>query len=206
MTRCARPRGAGIRTRPRTHSAGVRRGSPGAVPRGWLHSLPVTDADTGPAASNGSGSEGAPRPAVTVVEIDQVTDELVTAFAHLVPQLSSSSPPPGGPELQEIVDSAASVLLVARDRGGALVGSLTLALFRVPTGLRAWIEDVVVDESARGAGAGEALVAAALERAAAVGARSVDLTSRPSREAANRLYLRMGFELRTTNVYRFNSD
>jgi ribosomal protein S18 acetylase RimI-like enzyme len=104
------------------------------------------------------------------------------------------------------VDSASSVLLVARDRAGALVGSLTLALFRVPTGLRAWIEDVVVDESARGAGAGEALVAAALERAGAVGARSVDLTSRPSREAANRLYVRMGFELRTTNVYRFNAD
>jgi ribosomal protein S18 acetylase RimI-like enzyme len=166
----------------------------------------VTPEDSRPTASNGAGPEGAPRPAVTVVEIEQVTDELVTAFAHLVPQLSSSSPPPGEPELQEIVDSAASVLLVARDRGGALVGALTLALFRVPTGLRAWIEDVVVDESARGGGAGEALVAAALERAADVGARSVDLTSRPSREAANRLYLRMGFELRTTNVYRFNSD
>jgi ribosomal protein S18 acetylase RimI-like enzyme len=140
-----------------------------------------------------------------VVEVDQVTDELLDAFAHLVPQLSSSSPPPGGQELQEIVDSKTSVLLVARDRAGTLVGSLTLALFRVPTGLRAWIEDVVVDESARGAGAGEALVAAALERAGAVGARSVDLTSRPSREAANRLYVRMGFELRTTNVYRFNA-
>ena len=140
-----------------------------------------------------------------MVEVDQVTDELLDAFAHLVPQLSSSSPPPGGQELQEIVDSKTSVLLVARDRAGTLVGSLTLALFRVPTGLRAWIEDVVVDESARGAGAGEALVAAALERAGAVGARSVDLTSRPSREAANRLYVRMGFELRTTNVYLFNA-
>jgi len=140
-----------------------------------------------------------------VVEVDRVTDELIDAFAHLVPQLSSSSPPPGGSELQEIVDSASSILLVARDRADALVGSLTLALFRVPTGLRAWIEDVVVDESARGAGAGEALVAAALERASAAGARSVDLTSRPTREAANRLYVRMGFELRTTNVYRFNA-
>jgi len=164
----------------------------------------VTPEDTRPTASNGVGSDGTPR--VTVVEVDQVTDELLEAFAHLVPQLSSSSPPPGGQELREIVDSTTSVLLVARDRAGTLVGSLTLALFRVPTGLRAWIEDVVVDESARGAGAGEALVAAALERAGAVGARSVDLTSRPSREAANRLYLRMGFELRTTNVYRFNAD
>ena len=78
-----------------------------------------------------------------------------------------------------------------------------MALFRVPTGVLAWIEDVVVDESARGAGAGEKLVAAALGHAREVGAKSVDLTSRPSREAANRLYLRMGFETRQTNVYRY---
>jgi len=138
---------------------------------------------------------------VVVTEINEVTTELVEAFARLVPQLSSSSPPPDRAALQEIVDSA-SVLFMARDNSSILVGSLTLALFRVPTGLRAWIEDVVVDESARGAGAGEALVAAALERAGALGARTVDLTSRPSREAANRLYVRMGFESRTTNVYR----
>ena len=94
------------------------------------------------------------------------------------------------------------MLLVARDPSGRVVGSLTLALFRVPTGLRAWIEDVVVDESARGAGVGEALVADAVERAQQAGARSVDLTSRPSRESANRLYRRLGFEERTTNVYR----
>jgi ribosomal protein S18 acetylase RimI-like enzyme len=142
---------------------------------------------------------------VVVSEVEEVTPELVEAFVRLVPQLSSSSPPPGHDELQEIVDSA-SVLFMARDTSDHLVGSLTLALFRVPTGLRAWIEDVVVDESARGAGAGEALVAAALERAGALGARSVDLTSRPSREAANRLYVRMGFESRTTNVYRFSSE
>jgi ribosomal protein S18 acetylase RimI-like enzyme len=142
---------------------------------------------------------------VTVAEAHEVTAELVEAFARLVPQLSSSSPPPDRAALQEIVSSA-SVLFMARDTSGVLVGSLTLALFRVPTGLRAWIEDVVVDESARGAGAGEALVAAAIERAGALGARTVDLTSRPSREAANRLYVRMGFESRTTNVYRFSSE
>ncbi len=147
-------------------------------------------------------ADGDTTAAVTVAEATEVTDELVEAFARLIPQLSSSSPPPGRAELAEMVESAASIVLVARDGSGTLVGSLTLALFRVPTGLRAWIEDVVVDESARGAGAGEALVLAALERAEAVGARTVDLTSRPSREAANRLYVRMGFEPRTTNVYR----
>jgi ribosomal protein S18 acetylase RimI-like enzyme len=140
---------------------------------------------------------------VTISEALEVSDELVAAFEHLVPQLSSSSPAPTASQLAEIVASPATVLFVARDESGALVGSLTLALFRVPTGVLSWIEDVVVDESARGAGAGEKLVAAALGRAEEVGAKSVDLTSRPSREAANRLYLRLGFETRQTNVYRY---
>jgi len=139
---------------------------------------------------------------VTVSEALEVTDELVEAFALLIPQLSSSSAPTSRDELDAIVTSEASVLFLARDAGGRIVGSLTLVVFRIPTGVRAWIEDVVVDGSARGAGAGEALVAAAIERAGAVGSRTVDLTSRPSREAANRLYVRLGFESRTTNVYR----
>jgi ribosomal protein S18 acetylase RimI-like enzyme len=167
---------------------------------GWLHSLPVPHEDLPHSAADG------PAPSVTVTEATEVTDELLAAFVHLIPQLSSSNPPPGRTELQEMVDSPASIVLMARDAAGHTIGSLTLALFRVPTGLRAWIEDVVVDESARGSGAGAALVEAAVARAAAVGARTVDLTSRPSREAANRLYVRMGFELRTTNVYRFSSE
>jgi ribosomal protein S18 acetylase RimI-like enzyme len=101
------------------------------------------------------------------------------------------------------VASDASILFVARDASGRIVGSLTLAVFSVPTGLLSWIEDVVVDEAARGSGAGEALVRAALARAQDAGAKSVDLTSRPSREAANRLYQRLGFEARSTNVYRW---
>ncbi|MBW3611892.1 MAG: GNAT family N-acetyltransferase [Actinomycetota bacterium] len=138
---------------------------------------------------------------MTVAEVTVVTPDVVAAFARLVPQLSRSSPPPGEAELAEMVASPATTLLVARI-DGEIVGTLTLALFRIPTGLRAWIEDVVVEESARGAGVGEALTRAALERATAAGARSVDLTSRPSREAANRLYRRLGFEARDTNVYR----
>jgi ribosomal protein S18 acetylase RimI-like enzyme len=149
-----------------------------------------------------TGAPKAPGAAVAVEEATEVTPALVEAFAGLIPQLSSSNPPPTAAELAEMVSSPASVLLVARDAEGAVIGSLTLALFRVPTGLRAWIEDVVVDESARGAGAGEALVLEAVRRARGAGARSIDLTSRPSREAANRLYLRLGFEARTTNVYR----
>ena len=145
-------------------------------------------------------------PSVEIYEATEVTDDLVAAFVRLVPQLSSSSPPTTRAELAAIVGSDATVLLMARDRQGRIVGSLTLAVFRIPTGVRAWIEDVVVDGEARGAGVGEALVAEAVARARAVGARTVDLTSRPSRDAANRLYVRLGFEARTTNVYRFSLD
>ena len=79
---------------------------------------------------------------------------------------------------------------------------MTLVTFRIPTGLRAFIEDVVVDVSARREGIGEALTREAIAIARAKGARTIDLTSRPSREAANRLYQRLGFERRDTNVYR----
>jgi ribosomal protein S18 acetylase RimI-like enzyme len=142
---------------------------------------------------------------VEVEEVTAVDEELVAAFARLVPQLSSSSPPPGERELAAIITSRATVLFVARDEG-EIVGSLTLALFRIPTGLRAWIEDVVVDERARGKGVGEALNRTALEHAGRAGATTVDLTSRPSREAANRLYQRLGFTRRDTNVYRFSLE
>ncbi|MEY3656605.1 MAG: hypothetical protein RL114_963 [Actinomycetota bacterium] len=138
---------------------------------------------------------------VVVERASEVTPELISAFEVLIPQLSSSNPPPSASELQEIVSSEASVLFIARV-DGKIAGSLTLATFRIPTGLRAWIEDVVVDSSARGHGVGEALNRAAIKEARARGAVTVDLTSRPSREAANRLYQRLGFVQRETNVYR----
>ncbi len=135
----------------------------------------------------------------------QADDELVAALAGLVPQLSSSAAPPGPDELRRVLEFPGNRLLVARD-AGTIVGTLTLVVFPIPTGLRAWIEDVVVDEAARGRGVGEALTREALRLAAAEGARSVDLTSRPSREAANRLYRRLGFELRPSLLYRHLSS
>lgn len=142
---------------------------------------------------------------IHTTEVIEVDDELVAAFERLTPQLSSSNPAPGADELAAIVASPATVLFVARSvDSGDIVGTLTLALFRIPTGLRAWIEDVVVDESVRGKGVGASLSEAAIERARSEGARTVDLTSRPSREAANRLYKRVGFEQRETNVYRYS--
>jgi ribosomal protein S18 acetylase RimI-like enzyme len=141
----------------------------------------------------------------TIEIATQVTPELVEGIARLLPQLSRSSPPPTAAELDEIVSSPATVLFIGRV-DGQIVGSLTLALFRIPTGLRAWIEDVVVDDAARGHGVGAALNRAAIDEAQRRGARTVDLTSRPSREAANRLYQRLGFVARETNVYRYSAD
>ncbi len=142
---------------------------------------------------------------VTVEIATEVTPALVHAFARLIPQLSKSSPPPTEAELSEMVASPASDVLVALDsESREVLGSLTLVVFRIPTGVRAWIEDVVVDGDARGRGVGEALNQFALDIARGKGAKTVDLTSRPSREAANRLYQRLGFLPRDTNVYRFD--
>lgn len=146
-------------------------------------------------------------PAAGSVSVERVVvadPELLAAMTELLPQLSSSAGAPEAYALEDIVDSPSTTLFAARV-GGRIVGSLTLAVFRVPTGVRAWIEDVVVDQSARGAGVGAALVEAAVEWAGHVGARTVDLTSRPDREDANRLYQRLGFEKRQTNVYRWSA-
>lgn len=137
---------------------------------------------------------------MTIERAREVDDELVAAVARLLPQLTARNPPPGLVELTELVATPGTVLLLARE-GDAVLGMLTFVSYRIPAGLRGRIEDVVVDEAARGKGVGEALVQAALELAAQHGVQSVALTSSPSREAANRLYRRLGFEQRETNVY-----
>ncbi len=140
---------------------------------------------------------------VTIEIADAANDELVAALARLIPQLSKSAPELTHDVLAKVIACDANTVFVARDADDQVVGTLTLVVFPLPTGMRAWIEDVVVDAEARGLGAGAALTDAALGRAAELGARTVDLTSRPSREAANRLYQRAGFQVRTTNVYRY---
>lgn len=139
---------------------------------------------------------------ITVAEAQGLDDELLDAFARLVPQLSRSAPPTTGSELAEMLAAPGTHLLVAREDDGPIIGTLTLVVFRIPTGVRAWIEDVVVDAAVRGRGVGEALTRHAVDVAAGAGARTVDLTSRPTREVANRLYQRLGFEPRDTNVWR----
>lgn len=131
------------------------------------------------------------------------SDDLHAAMQRLVPQLSSSNPPPSFDELDRVCRHEANSFFVASDETG-IVGVLTLVVFPIPTGIRAWIEDVIVDDAARGKGVGRLLNEAAIEHAFGQGAITVDLTSRPSREAANRLYQRIGFVQRETNVYRYS--
>ena len=145
---------------------------------------------------------------MTVELITAATPEIHEAMGRLIPQLSRSAAPMSEADVERFLSQSGVHFFVFRsetaDAEGnhPILGMLSLATFEIPTGVRAWVEDVVVDEAARGQGAGFALVEAAVEHAKNVGARTVDLTSRPSREAANRLYQRAGFQLRETNVYR----
>jgi ribosomal protein S18 acetylase RimI-like enzyme len=142
---------------------------------------------------------------VQVQVLDEVTGEVVEAFGRLLPQLSRSAKPPGKAELDAIVKCPANTVLLARS-GGVITGAMTLVMFPLPTGLRAWIEDVVVDESARRQGTGEAMTRESLRLAREAGARTVDLTSRPAREAAGRLYERLGFKIRESRLYRYTFE
>ncbi len=142
---------------------------------------------------------------IEVKEITEMSQKVCDAFARLVPQLSSSASIPTYEEVEDLINSKTGIVLAAIDTddpNSEILGTMTLVVFRVPTGIRAWVEDVVVDSNARGKGIGEKLVRSAVERAKQEGAKTVDLTSRPSREAANRLYRRCGFETRETNIYR----
>jgi ribosomal protein S18 acetylase RimI-like enzyme len=133
-------------------------------------------------------------------------EALAEALVRLVPQLSKSNPPPSLDAVQAMLRHEAITQFVARDDDGAIVGVATLAVLPIPTGNRAWIEDVIVDEASSGQGIGAQLTHAMLDRARALGCVSVDLTSRPSREAANHLYQKLGFERRDTNVYRYDLE
>ncbi len=142
---------------------------------------------------------------IEIEEIQTVTEEVIDAMNRLIPQLSSSYASPSIQNLEQIVSSPCTSLLVARDinQNNKIVGSLTLVLYRIPTGIRAWIEDLVVDQDVRKKGIGEALNRFAIDYASKRDAHSINLTSRPNRKAANRLYRGLGFKQLETNVYRY---
>jgi ribosomal protein S18 acetylase RimI-like enzyme len=143
--------------------------------------------------------------ACEISQVDTVTPELVEAFERLLPQLSATSTQLTFEDLRDLIGAPGTVLLIARSgvASGGIVGSATWMTFRIPSGRRARLESVVVDAAARARGIGAALCRAALARAAAAGVSCVDLTSSPSRGAANRLYEKLGFAPRTTNAYRY---
>jgi GNAT superfamily N-acetyltransferase len=137
-----------------------------------------------------------------ILEITEYSEELLTALNTLLPQLSSSAEPLSESALKGIINHPATHLLMATDEG-TYFGTLSLVIFPIPTGTRAWIEDVVVSEEARGKGVGKLLSKYAIDLASTIGVKTIDLTSRPSRIAANVLYKKMGFNQRETNVYRY---
>ena len=143
---------------------------------------------------------------VSIRPVTEVTESLTDAYRVLIQQLSYSSSPPTGEALQRIIESDSAQILIAENENGEILGTMTIIIFQIPTGIRAWIEDVVVDSSVRGKGIGKKLNLAALELAKQAGAKTVDLTSRPARQEANQLYRSIGFVERETNVYRFSFE
>ena len=142
---------------------------------------------------------------IEIFEVTESKESTLKLVNRLLPQLSKSAPPLTSGKLEEIVQSTHVHLYIAQE-GAEVLGMLSLVVFPIPTGIRAWVEDVIVDESARGKGVGRALSEYALQVANEKGALTVDLTSRPSRLAANQLYQKVGFQLRETNVYRFQHE
>ncbi len=141
---------------------------------------------------------------IKITEIEHCDESLLLAFERLVPQLSDSAPIPTAERLQRIVESPTTHLLAAVDNDGTIAGVLTLVFYDIPTYCKAWIEDVITDSDYRGQGIGRTLVERAIEMAKEHGADSVNLTSRPSREAARALYRKVGFEEVPTTVFRLN--
>jgi len=134
--------------------------------------------------------------------VSETTEDMAQAIEGLIRQLSPDATPPTLEQIDDIVDSKCSSLFIARDADDRIVGMIILVTYRISTGMRVWIEDLVVDKKARGRGIGEALCRRAIEEARELGAKTIDLTSRPSRQEANQLYQKLGFKRRDTNLYR----
>lgn len=138
-----------------------------------------------------------------IYEATIVSDAIVTAFRNLIPQLSPNSPLPSKSDLEELINSNSTIVFLAEK--GSIIGTLTLVFNKIPTGNKVWIEDVVVDNAAKGKGVGEELIKFAIDYVSSKGINQINLTSSTERIAANKLYQRLGFEKRETNVYRFTT-
>jgi len=135
-----------------------------------------------------------------IFELKKITEEVLDAFQNLIPQLDTSCKIPTREDLKTIISNENTFVFMAKN--DTIFGALTLVIYNIPTGKKAWIEDVVVDKNIRGQGIGAKLIEYAINFSKNIGIEKLDLTSRPSRVAANELYKKLGFELRETNVYR----
>lgn len=143
---------------------------------------------------------------IKIEKVERVDTELIAGIHKLFPQLTQYSPIPKEIDLAKIVASDTTSIWLAKNKTGVILGMLNLAIYRTTTGIHAWIEDVVVDQNARRQGIAAQLTHAAVEYAKEKGAKAVSLTSRPAREAANLLYIKLGFEKVETNLYRMRLD
>lgn len=141
-----------------------------------------------------------------IERITHMDESFVNAFENLMPQLTGKDEYPSYEELQKIIEADNVHLCFAFDDNEKIIGTITVVFVRIPTGVKAWIEDVIVDKEARGKGVGTAMIWHAIQIARKKRVEKVDLTSHPRRIAANKLYQKLGFEKRESNVYRYYID
>lgn len=137
-----------------------------------------------------------------IERLTHIDEHIVDSFRRLIPQLTSRRTDNSLAMLERVISSEETYLFVAIEEG-EIIGTLTLLFYQIPSGRKAWIEDVIVEQLARGKGVGTALMRHAMHTARSQAAEKVDLTSHPDRKAANKLYQKMGFRLRESNVYRY---
>jgi len=135
-------------------------------------------------------------------EIKEYQPEIQDAIGKLSTQLTGKEYKVGKERIEAIISDENSHLIVALNDKGFVLGMATVGIYNSPTGKKGWIEDVVVDEGSRGQGIGENLINFAVEFAKNQQADVVMLTSKPERITANKLYKKLGFQLKETNVYR----
>jgi ribosomal protein S18 acetylase RimI-like enzyme len=139
-----------------------------------------------------------------IKEVTRFSTRVFNAVLRLLPQLDPDAIAPQEVHFKEILKSKKTHLFIAELNKKQIAGLLTIGTYDIPTGTKVWIEDVVVDESQRGKGIGRELTLFAIDFAKSKGYKAIELTSRPSRIAANQLYRKLGFVIRETNVYRYD--
>ena len=143
---------------------------------------------------------------IEIKRVESIDPELLEGIQNLFPQLTQFSPIPDEDQLRQIINSDSTTIWVAKDNDQTILGMLNLTIYRTTTGVHAWIEDVVVDQAARRQGIAARMTLAAIDHSRNKGAKAINLTSRPAREAANLLYLKLGFTKVETNLYRMKLD